>query len=96
MEEQDSEGEATLAGTLVGKLSCHAQGYQHQVHEGTERLDLQRRQRQSLLESLWLNRPGSKAEERFFERVRRWKELVYQFLIELYTLRQVINSVNCA
>jgi len=51
-------------------------------------------QRQSLLESLWLNRPGSKAEDLFFERVRHWKELARDFLIELYTLRRVINSVN--
>ena len=78
----------------MGKLSCHAEGYQHQVHESTERLDLEWRQRQALLKSLELNRPGSNAEERFFERVRRWKELTHDFLLELYTLRRVINSVN--
>ncbi len=50
--------------------------------------------RRSLLGSLWINRPGSKAEERFFERVGHWKELAQEFLIELYTLRRVINSVN--
>ncbi len=53
-----------------------------------------RRRRQSYLESLELNRPGSNAEERFFERVRHCKELAHEFLIELYTLRRVINSVN--
>ncbi len=94
VEEQGGGGKATLAGTLVDKLGCHAEGYQYQVHEGNEGLDLERRQRQSLLESLWVNRPGSKAEERFFERVRHWKELAREFLIELYTLRRVINSVN--
>jgi hypothetical protein len=50
--------------------------------------------RRSLLGSLWINRPGSKAEERFFERVGHWKELAQEFLIELYTLRRVTNSVN--
>ncbi len=45
--------------------------------------------RRSLLGSLWINRPGSKAEERFFERVGHWKELAQEFLIELYTLRRV-------
>ena len=50
--------------------------------------------RQSLLESLWLNRPGSQAKERFYERVTRWKELAHDFLLELYTLLRVINSVN--
>ncbi len=94
VEEQGGEGKATLAGTLVGKLSCHAEGYRYQVHEGPKGLDLERRQRQSLLESLWFNRPGSQAEERFFERVRHWKELAHEFLLELYTLRRVINSVN--
>ena len=44
VEEQDGEGMATLAGTLVGKPSCHVQGYQYQVHEGTEGLDLECRQ----------------------------------------------------
>ena len=33
-------------------------------------------------------------EERFFEQVRHWKELAHEFLLELYTLRRVINSVN--
>ena len=50
--------------------------------------------RRSLLGSLWINRPGSKAEERFFERVGHLKELAQEFLIELYTLRRVTNSVN--
>ena len=85
---------ATLAGTLVGKLGCHAEGYRYQVHESAEGLDLERRQRHGLLKSLELNRPGSQAEERFYERVRRWKELAHDFLTELYTLRRVINSVN--
>ena len=93
-EEQGGEGKATLAGTLVGKLGCHAEGFKYQVHEGTEGLDLERRQRQGLSESLELNKPGSSAEERFFERVGRWKELAHDFLLELYTLRRVINSVN--
>ena len=59
VEEQDGEGKATLAGMLVGKLGCHAEGYQYKVQEGTEGLDLERRQRHSLLKSLELNRPGS-------------------------------------
>ncbi len=92
VDEQGGEGKATLAGTLVSKLSCHAEGYQYQVHESAEGLDLERRQ--SLLKSLELNRPGSNAEEWFFDRVRRWKELAHELLIELYTLRRVINSVN--
>ena len=92
VEEQDGESKATLAGTPVAKLGCHAEACQ--FHEGAQGLDLERRQRQSLLESLWLNRPGSKAEERFFEQVRHWKELAHDFLLELYTLRRVINSVN--
>ena len=55
---------------------------------------MERRHRHGLLESLELNRPGSKAEERFLERVRHWKEMAPEFLIELYTLQRVINSVN--
>ncbi len=55
---------------------------------------MERRRRQGLLKSLELNRPGSQAEERFFERVRHWKELAHEFLIEIYTLRRVINPVN--
>ncbi len=55
---------------------------------------MERRRRQGLLKSLELNRPGSEAEERFFERVGHWKELAHEFLLELYTLRRVINSVN--
>ncbi len=46
------------------------------------------------MESLWFNRPGSKAEERFLERVRNWKELARDLLLELYTLRQVIDSID--
>ena len=46
------------------------------------------------LDSLWLNRPDSKAEERFHERVRHWKEMARDFLVELYTLRQVIDSID--
>jgi hypothetical protein len=94
VEERGGEGKATLAGMLVGKLSCHAEGHRYQVHEGSEKLDLERRQRQGLLKSLELNSPGSNAEERFFERVRHWKELACEFLLELYTLRRVIQSVN--
>ncbi len=94
VEEQGGEGKATLAGMLVGKLSCPAEGYRYQVHEGNEKLDLERRRRNGLLKSLELNRPGSNAEERFFERVRHWKELANEFLTELYTLRRVFNSVN--
>lgn len=94
VEDQGGGGKATLAGTLVGKLSCHAQGYQYQVHQGTKELDKETRHRRDLLESLWLNRPDSKAEKRFLERVRNWKELGRGFLLELYTLRQMIDSVN--
>ncbi len=46
VEEQGGEGKATLAGTLVGKLRCHAEGYRYEVHESTEGLDLERRRRQ--------------------------------------------------
>ena len=53
---------------------------------------MERRQRHGLLKSLKLNKPGSDAEEWFFERVRHWKEMAHEFLIELYTLRRVINS----
>ena len=86
-------------GVAPGQLSHHgplghAEGYQYRVHEGTEGLDLSRRQRQGLLKSLELNRPGSEAEERFLERVRHWKEMAHEFLTELYTLRRVIYSVN--
>ncbi len=88
VEEQGGEGKATLAGTLVSKLDCHTEGYRYQVHEGNEALDLERRRRHGLLESLELNAPGSQAEERFFERVRHWKEMAHGFLIELYTLRR--------
>ena len=94
VEEQGGDGKATLAGTLVGKLSCHAERYHYQVHEGIEGLDLERRQRQGLLKSLELNRQGNNAEEWFFEWVRHRKELAHEFLIEIYTLRCVINSVN--
>lgn len=94
VEEQGGEGKAALGGTLVGKLGCHAEGYRYQVHEGTEGLDLERRRRQGLLKSLEHNSPGSNAGEWFFERVRHWKEMAHEFLIELYTLRRVINSVN--
>ncbi len=94
VKEQGGEGRAALAGMLVGKLGCHAEGYRFQVREGNEGLDLERRQRQGLLKSLELNGPGRQAEERFFERVRHWKELAHEFLMELYTLRRVINSVN--
>ena len=75
-------------------ISCHFEGYRFQIHEGTEGLDSERCQRRSLLESLWLNRPGSKSEERFHERVRHWKELAHELLIELSTLRRVTNSLN--
>ena len=75
-------------------ISCHFEGYRSQIHEGTEGLDSERCQRRSLLESLWLNRPGSKSEERFHERVRHWKELAHELLIELSTLRRVTNSLN--
>ncbi len=55
---------------------------------------MERRRRQGLLKSLELNRPGSYAGEWFFESVWHWKELGHEFLIEIYTLRRVINSVN--
>ncbi|MFQ6028924.1 MAG: hypothetical protein ACE5Q6_15685 [Dehalococcoidia bacterium] len=31
---------------------------------------------------------------RFWERVHNWKELARDFLLELYTLRQIIDSIN--
>ena len=59
------EGQAILAGVSVRRLGCHAEGYQYQVCQDAEDLDREHRQRRCLLEGLWLNRPGSKAEERF-------------------------------
>ncbi|MFQ6027185.1 MAG: hypothetical protein ACE5Q6_06815 [Dehalococcoidia bacterium] len=94
VEQQGGEGKATLAGVLVDRLSCHAEGYQHQVCQDAGDLDKEQRQRRSLLETLWLNKPNSKSEERFNERARNWKELARDFLLELYTLRQVIDSIN--
>ncbi|MFQ6026826.1 MAG: hypothetical protein ACE5Q6_04840 [Dehalococcoidia bacterium] len=94
IEEQGGEGEATLARVLMGRLSCHAQGYQYQVCQDAGDLDKEQRQRRSLLESPWLHRPDSKAEERFHDRVRHWKEMARDFLVELYTLRQVVDSID--
>jgi len=67
--EQSVEGKAIFAGVPVGKLTCHAEGYQHQLCPDAPPLEREQRQRRSLLDSLWLNRPGSKAEDRFHERM---------------------------
>ncbi|MFQ6028096.1 MAG: hypothetical protein ACE5Q6_11440 [Dehalococcoidia bacterium] len=94
VEQHGGEGKATLARVPVGRLGCYAQGYQYQVCQDARELEKEQRQRRSLLESLWLHRPGSKAEERFQERVGNWKEFGGDFLLELYTLRQVIDSID--
>ncbi|MFQ6027586.1 MAG: hypothetical protein ACE5Q6_08845, partial [Dehalococcoidia bacterium] len=67
IEQHGGEAKATLAGVPVSKLSCHAQGYQYQVCQDAGDLDKEQRQRRSLLDSLWLNKPNSKAEQRFRE-----------------------------
>ncbi|MFQ6029982.1 MAG: hypothetical protein ACE5Q6_21115, partial [Dehalococcoidia bacterium] len=92
--EQGGEGHAAIADVKVGKLSCHAEGYQYQVYPVAEELDGEQKRRRSLLDSLWHYRPNSKAEGRFQERVRNWRQMAQGFLLELYTLRQVIDSIN--
>ena len=54
-------GKETLSGSLVAKQVA-TPGNQHQVCPDTEELAREQRRRQLLLESLWLNRPGSKAQ----------------------------------
>ncbi|MFQ6030896.1 MAG: hypothetical protein ACE5Q6_25805, partial [Dehalococcoidia bacterium] len=83
VEEKGGEGTATLNGVPVGRLSCHAEGYQYQICQDAGDLDKEQKQRRSLLESLWLHRPGSKAEERFHERVGNWREMARDFLLEM-------------
>jgi len=77
---------SNLAGTLVGKISCHVHGYLYQVCTDTMQLPTEAPWWQSSLEYLWHERPGSKGEERFYERVHKWKELAQTFLVESYTL----------
>ena len=65
----------------MGRLSCHAEGYQYQLCKNADELDLEQSQRRSLLEGLWLNRLGSEAEERFREQIRNWREIARDFLV---------------
>jgi hypothetical protein len=94
VEDHNDKETATLVGVHLGQLSCHAQGYQYRICVDTEERNVEQRQRRSLLDSLWINKPENNAEERFHERVNNWKELAQTFLVELYTLRRVIVSIN--
>ncbi|MFQ6028639.1 MAG: hypothetical protein ACE5Q6_14225 [Dehalococcoidia bacterium] len=94
IQNQGGEGIPTLNGVKVCKLSCYAGGYQYQVYPSAEELERQEQQRKSLLDSLLVNQPGSKSEERFHERVVWWRDLARRFLVDLYTLRQVIDTIN--
>ena len=50
--------------------------------------------RESLLESLQLGKPHSGDEERFRQRVEKWKVSALGFLPEIYILRGAINSIS--
>ena len=45
------------------------------------------------MESLQIGKPGE-IEDRFRQRVERWKELALRFVAEIYTLRGAVESIN--
>ena len=90
----DGDDSPTLLGVKVGKLNCHADRTQLHVCPGADELEEEIRRRETLLESLRVRQSGRRSEERFHDRVRSWKNLSETFPMELYTLRQVIDSIN--
>ncbi|MCI0823657.1 MAG: hypothetical protein J4N90_02830 [Chloroflexi bacterium] len=94
VEEHGGEGVATLAGVKAGKLSCYLNGYRYRIYRDVGELAEEASQRESLLESLQVGKPGSGDDERFRQRVEHWKESALGFLPEIYTLRRAINSIS--
>ena len=94
VEEHGGEGVATLAGVKAGKLNCYLDGYRHRLCPNAGELVEEVSQRESLLESLQVGKPDNSDEERFRQRVERWKELALGFLLEIYSLSRAIDSIN--
>jgi len=94
VEEHGGEGPASLAGLKVSKLSCYLDGSRYSVCLDANELEEEVDQRQSLLESLQVNRPGRKGEAQSRHQLEHWRELALGFLSEIYTLRTAIDSIN--
>jgi hypothetical protein len=88
------DDEPNLVGVKVGKLNGHAGRTRLHVCPDSGELEEESSRRKSLLEALRIRKPGSRSEERFHQRVRSWKNLSETFLMELYTLRWAIESIN--
>ena len=78
----------------MSELSCHTSGREYRACSDSRELEEEQRRRRSLLDGLWLQRPGGPGEERFRERVLRLRQLLQDFLLELHTLCHVTDSIS--
>jgi hypothetical protein len=92
--EAHSDDAPTVADVKVGKLNCHSERVRLHICPGSEELEEEVGRRKSLLESLRVRKSGSGSGERFDERARSWKRLTETFVLELYTLRQAIDTIG--
>lgn len=91
---EGDEGEATLAGIKVGKLSCYLDRYRNRVCQDAAELQSESERRSSLLRSLRAEESESYGVESFRRRVREWKDQAEDFLTELYSLRQANETIG--
>ena len=94
VESQGGEGVATLAGVASGILDCYLDGYRYRVCRNAGELAEEVSRRESLLESVKVWEPDSSNDERFRQRVERWKISALGFLPEIYILSRAINSIS--
>ena len=94
VEGQGHKGSAILAGVDVGELDCYLDGYRYCLCRNVGELAEEMGQRQSLLESIEVGKPGGNDDEQSRQRVENWRELALGLLPEIYALRGAIESIN--
>ena len=93
VEEHGGAGVATLARISVGRLDCHLGCHRNRTCPDASEMEETLSQRPLVLESINLGDSGGN-EDRFCQRVFHWKELAQRILLEIYTLQEVIGSIN--
>jgi hypothetical protein len=78
----------------VCRLSSYLERYRYHLCRDSEEVAEERGHRESLLESLCGWKTGSRIGDRYRQRVVWWREMAGDFLGELYSLRQVADTIS--
>ena len=89
-----AEGNSVLCEVEVGRLECHADGYQYQTNPDVAELEKTLQRREKLLASLSAAKAGNDRDSPLRSKAHQWMGLAEDYQGELYALQLDFDSIN--